>query len=69
MQAVVLSSKYQVSIPKSIRGQVRLTPGQRLSISVKDGAVCLVPIPTLDDIAGSIKGLSMDGLRDEEDRL
>lgn len=65
MQAVTLSSKYQVSIPRSIRNQIRLTPGQKLSISVKDGVVCLAPVPTLEDIAGSLPGLTGEGLRDE----
>ncbi len=67
MQAVTLSSKYQVSIPKSIRKQIRLTPGQKLSISVKDGIVCLIPVPTLDEITGSLPGLTMEDLRDEGD--
>lgn len=67
MQAVTVSSKYQISIPKHIRQQVHIAPGQKLTISVKDGMVCLVPVPTLDDITGSLKGLRADGLRDEED--
>jgi AbrB family looped-hinge helix DNA binding protein len=65
MQAVTLSSKYQVSIPRNIRSQIHLTPGQKLTISVRDGVVCLTPVPTLEEIAGSLPGLTSEGLRDE----
>jgi len=69
MQSITVSSKFQISIPKNVRQQLRIQPGQKLAISVNDGAVRLVPVPTLDEIAGSLKGLTMDGLRDEEDRI
>ena len=69
MQAITVSSKFQVSIPKNVRQQLHIRPGQKLAISVNDGTVRLVPVPTLDEIAGSLKGLSMEGLRDEEDRI
>ncbi|MCE5239986.1 AbrB/MazE/SpoVT family DNA-binding domain-containing protein [bacterium] len=65
MQAVTLSSKYQISIPRSVRMQIKLTPGQKLTITVKDGVLCLAPVPTLEDIAGSLPGLTGEGLRDE----
>jgi len=69
MQAVTVSSKFQISIPKNVRQRLHIRPGQKLAISVGEGAVRLVPVPTLDEIAGSLPGLSMEGLRDEEDRI
>jgi len=69
MQAITVSSKYQISIPKTVRQQLDIRPGQKLTVTVSNGVVCLAPVPTLDDIQGSVKGLSMKGLREKADRL
>jgi AbrB family looped-hinge helix DNA binding protein len=69
MQAITVSSKFQVSLPKALRQQLHITPGQKLFASVEDGAIRLVPVPTLDEIQGSVKGLSLKGLREKVDRV
>ena len=64
-----ISSKYQVVIPKAARERLNLKPGQKLAVIVKGGAIHLVPIPSLEDLRGFVKGINIEGFREEEDRL
>jgi AbrB family looped-hinge helix DNA binding protein len=69
MPTVSVSAAYQVTLPSETVEQLQLRPGQKLSVTVQDGAVLLVPLPDLDDIQGSVKGLSVQGLREKTDRV
>lgn len=69
MAQTVVSSKYQVVIPKAIRDRAHLQPGQKLTVLLKGRVISLVPDVPLEDMFGMFPGLNCDGLRDEEDRL
>jgi AbrB family looped-hinge helix DNA binding protein len=69
MPQTVVSSKYQVVIPKEVREQLDLEKGQILQVVVRNGVITLVPDRPLSDLRGSLKGLDDAGLRDKEDRL
>ena len=69
MEQTVVSSKYQVVIPKSVRERFQIKPGQRLAILAKAGSITLLPVPSLDEMIGSAKGINPEGLREEVDRL
>jgi AbrB family looped-hinge helix DNA binding protein len=43
METVTLSTKGQLVIPTSVRGALRLKPGNRLSVSVQNGNIVLKP--------------------------
>ncbi len=64
-----VSSKYQVVIPKSVREQVRIKPGQKLMVLVKGESITLVPVLPLDELEGFVEGINTEGYRDEEDRF
>ena len=66
-EQVTISRKYQVVIPKSIREQTQLKPGQKLSVMVKHGIVSLVPVLPLDKLQGILGGVPMEDYREEED--
>jgi AbrB family looped-hinge helix DNA binding protein len=63
-----LSSKFQISIPKAIRSARKWQPGQKFAFIPKDGGVLLVPIPRLEDLAGSMRGANTENYRDRNDR-
>lgn len=65
----LVSPKYQVVIPKLVREQVGLKPGQRLMIIAKDDMIYLIPEVPLSQLKGKYKGMNTDGIRDEEDRI
>ena len=63
-----LSSKYQISIPKSIRAKTAWKPGQKLVFIPRGKSVVVVPLPELEDLRGIAKGADPTGYRDREDR-
>lgn len=76
MENVTLSSKYQIVIPKAIRKQLYLKPGQKLRIRKnKSGSLTIEPNSVVDQYYGSMKGAwgknsdkHLQELRDEWDR-
>ena len=69
MPQTVVSSKYQIVIPKEIRSKIDLEKGQILQVIVRDGVITLIPDRPLSDLRGFVKGMDGGGLRDKEDRL
>ena len=67
---VTVSSKYEIVIPKSVREQVGIKPGQKMRWLVKgDSSITLVPVLSLDELQGFAKGINTENYRDEEDRF
>jgi AbrB family looped-hinge helix DNA binding protein len=64
-----LSSKFQISIPKAIRSARKWQPGQKFAFIPKDGGVMLVPVPRLEDLAGSMRGANTENYRDRNQPL
>ena len=50
-----LSPKYQIVIPKEIRKKLALKPGQRLSVSERNGRIELTPVLTPTQLIGFLK--------------
>jgi AbrB family looped-hinge helix DNA binding protein len=68
MNAVTISSKFQISIPKEVREKEGWNPGQRLAFVPHGKHYVLVPVPTIDEIFGIAKDANPAGYRDREDR-
>lgn len=68
MESVIISSKYQVVIPKAIRRQLDLKPGQRVSVIVKGRGLEIVPTPDVESTRGMLQGADHSGYRDRTDR-
>ena len=66
--STVVSSKYQVVIPKEARERVHLRPGQKLSVIVRGKSITLVPVPELEELIGMLKGEDIGEYRDEDDQ-
>jgi len=64
-----LSSKFQISIPKAVRTALRWSAGQEFAFIPKGNAVLLVPVPRLEDLAGSMSGANAEDYRDRTDRV
>jgi AbrB family looped-hinge helix DNA binding protein len=69
MEAVTISSKYQVVIPREVREQFNLKPGQKVVFIPYNGTLRVVVVPPIEKARGMLKGMNvnMDGLREEED--
>ena len=68
MNTVVVSSKYQVVIPKEIRDSIGLKVGEKLQVISYGSRIELVPIVNISKLKGMYKGIDTKIDR-EEDRV
>jgi AbrB family looped-hinge helix DNA binding protein len=64
-----LSARFQISIPKAVRTARHWQAGQEFAFIPKGSGVLLVPVPTPDELAGSLRGTRAEGYRDRSDRV
>lgn len=67
MEAVTISSKYQVVIPREVRKQFDLKPGQKIMFIPYDGTLRVVIVPPIKKARGMFKGMKTARLREEVD--
>lgn len=67
MPAVTVSPRYQIVIPKAVREQLHVKPGQKINILVLDGIATLVPVVPIEELRSLGKDLGYKGYREEED--
>jgi AbrB family looped-hinge helix DNA binding protein len=63
-----LSSKFQISIPKTVREEQQWEAGQEFVFIPKGKGVLVMPVPELKQLAGIARGANTDGYRDRKDR-
>ena len=66
MDAVTVSPKYQVVIPRSVRERVHIRPGERLQVISFDDRIELIPVRPMRSMRGFLKGLDARFERDED---
>jgi AbrB family looped-hinge helix DNA binding protein len=69
MATTTISPKFQIVIPKEVRGKLHLSPRQRLYVVEKGGVITLVPEVPLKSLKGALRGMSKTDLREKKDRL
>jgi len=67
-RSVTISPKFQVVIPKSIREQLKLVPGQKVQAVVYGDRIEFVPVKPAREFRGILRGLDTTFERDREDR-
>jgi AbrB family looped-hinge helix DNA binding protein len=65
---VTISPKYQVVIPKAIREEMNLQPGQKVRVLAYADHLSFVPVRPIKSMRGFLKGMNSTFAR-EEDRL
>ena len=68
METVTISPKYQVVIPRKVREQMDLRPGQVVQVIVYENRIELVPIRPIKDLRGFLRGIDTSVER-EPDRI
>jgi AbrB family looped-hinge helix DNA binding protein len=68
MDTVTISSKYQVVIPRSIREQFDLKPGQKLLFIPYKNSLRVVIVPTIGEAEGMFEGIDTNPNREKVDR-
>ena len=69
MSKTKVSSKYQVVIPKEVRLEANIKPGQKFHVITKSGVIWLVPDRPLSEARGMFPGLPTTGFREKKDRF
>jgi AbrB family looped-hinge helix DNA binding protein len=64
-----LSSKFQISIPKSVREQQQWEAGQEFVFIPKGAGVLVIPVPDARQLSGIARGTDRRSLRDRKDRV
>ncbi len=68
METITISPKFQVVIPKAIREELGLLPGQMLQAIVYGERIELIPVRPITEMRGFLKGIETTIDR-EADRL
>lgn len=68
MEAVTVSPKYQVVIPRKIREPLGLQPGQTVQVVLYDNRIELIPVRPIREMRGFLKGIDTTVER-EPDRV
>ncbi len=68
MDVVTISSKYQVVIPKFVRDQLHLVPGQKVQAVAYAGRIEFIPVRPARSLRGVLRGMDTTLVRDDEDR-
>ena len=67
MEAVTISSKYQVVIPKEVRKQFNLKPGQKILFIPYNGTLRVIVIPPIKKARGMLKGINTENIQEDAD--
>jgi AbrB family looped-hinge helix DNA binding protein len=65
MAEAIISTKFQVVIPKKIRREVGLKSGQLLHVMAKGRIIVLVPDQPISRMRGYVKGMKVRSLREK----
>jgi len=68
MEAVKISPKFQVVIPKKLREALKLIPGQKVQMIVYGERIEMIPLRKLSAMKGFLKGIDT-AVEREPDRV
>jgi AbrB family looped-hinge helix DNA binding protein len=68
MLTVTVSPKFQVVIPRPVRDNLQIRPGQKMQVVEYEGRIELFPERDIAELRGFLKGINTEFER-EEDRV
>ncbi|PIU21080.1 MAG: AbrB family transcriptional regulator [Candidatus Diapherotrites archaeon CG08_land_8_20_14_0_20_34_12] len=69
METVTVSPKFQILIPKSVRAELNIKSGEKLTMIEKNGVLYVIPNKKIKESRGMISGLDTRNLRYENERF
>lgn len=67
MDTSVVSSKFQVVIPRNIRKKFNVKPGQRVTFIPYQKSPRMVIVSSIEEAIGMLEGMNTEDIRKEED--
>jgi AbrB family looped-hinge helix DNA binding protein len=68
MLTVTVSPKFQVVIPRPVRDNLQIRPGQKMQVVEYEGRIELLPERDIAELRGFLKGINIEFER-EDDRV
>ncbi len=68
MEAVTISSKFQIVIPRKVRDSLNLKPGLKVQVMVYGNRIELIPLKEVSEMRGFLEGINTEVVR-EPDRI
>jgi len=68
MPTIRVSSDFKISIPEGLREELDITPGQEVELVRSGDRIELVPLQSMDEARGFLKGISTSVER-KQDRV
>ena len=66
METATVSPKFQIVIPKKVREQVGLQPGQKVRVIPYLGRIELIPVESIKENRGFLKGIDTEVEREPD---
>lgn len=66
MESTTVSPKYQVVIPARVRQTLGIRPGQRIQVIPYEGRIELVPVKSIEQARGFLKGIETNVPREPD---
>ena len=67
MHVATISTKYQVLIPREVRQQFGLKPGQKVVFIAHKKSLRIIIVPPIEEAEGFLTGIDTDVQREEKD--
>jgi AbrB family looped-hinge helix DNA binding protein len=68
METVLVSPKFQVVIPRTIRESLKIRPGQKIQVILYENRIELIPLKPIKKMRGFLKGINTS-IEREADRV
>jgi AbrB family looped-hinge helix DNA binding protein len=68
MHIATISANFQISVPKKIREQLHIKPGQQFVFILRGNCLELVPKRDMKEMRGLLAGANTENIRDRNDR-
>lgn len=68
MASAIVSPDFEIVIPKEIREAMNIKPGEKVQVFKCDGRIVIVPVMSIDEAYGFLKGIDTD-IPKEPDRI
>ena len=66
MEAVTISPKFQIVIPRTIRETLKLKPGLKVQVLVYGNRIELIPLKEISEMRGFLKGINTEVEREPD---
>ena len=66
METVVVSGKFQVLLPRTVREPLSIRPGQKIQVIRHENRIELIPLKPAKEMRGFLRGIDTDTERESD---